>query len=77
MEQKQELKNQEETMNQNDKPVALSVAQTASILGISVPRAYTLFDEKGFPSLKIGTRKLVMKKDLLIWIDKHKGKMNV
>ena len=39
--------------------IALSVSEMALQLGISIPKAYELTKEPGFPILKIGTRILI------------------
>ena len=46
----------------------------AEALSISKSGAYTLMNEKDFPTLKIGGRKLVTKPDLIAWISKHTGR---
>lgn len=77
MEQKQEQGERELINYQEEKPVGLSVSDVAKILNISVPHTYALFKMEGFPKLQIGTRMIIMKKDLLSWIDSNKGKMDV
>ena len=52
-------------------PIMLSVSQLASALGISRSGAYTLVRSEGFPSLKIGSRIVVPKDNLLCWINEN------
>ena len=53
----------------DDLPLMLSVPELASVLGISRAGAYELVREKGFPSLTIGSRILVPRDKLIVWID--------
>ena len=50
-------------------PLMLSVPEVAAVLGISRAGAYELVKAKGFPSLSIGTRILVPRDKLAVWID--------
>lgn len=50
-------------------PDVLNATQLANTLGISRAGAYNLLDRKGFPTLRIGKRKLVPKKHLITWIE--------
>ncbi len=52
-----------------DLPLMLSVPEMASVLGISRAGAYELVKEKGFPSLTIGSRILIPRDKLIVWID--------
>lgn len=52
-------------------PIMLSVPQLASVLGISRSGAYALVRSAGFPTLKIGSRIVVPKDELLKWIHEH------
>lgn len=49
-------------------PIMLSVPQLATALGISRSGAYTLVRTSGFPALKIGSRIVIPKDELLAWI---------
>ena len=53
----------------DDLPLMLSVSEVASVLGISRAGAYELVKEKGFPSLTIGSRILIPRDKLIVWID--------
>ena len=52
-------------------PIMLSVPQLASALGISRSGAYALVRSAGFPALKIGSRIVIPKDKLLMWIHAH------
>ncbi len=55
--------------NYDDLPAMLSVPQLANFMGISRAGAYELAHQQDFPSLKIGTRIVIPKDKLLLWID--------
>lgn len=50
-------------------PDVLNANLLAATLGISRAGAYNLMDSKGFPTLRIGSRKLVPKTHLIAWIE--------
>ena len=52
----------------NDLPDVLDAKALAHALSISKSGAYTLLNQKDFPTLRIGGRKLVTKPDLICWI---------
>lgn len=52
-------------------PIMLSVPQLAAVLNISRSIAYALVRSDGFPSLKIGSRIVVPKDNLLCWINEN------
>ena len=52
-------------------PIMLSVPQLAAVLNISRSIAYALVRSNGFPSLKIGSRIVVPKDNLLCWINEN------
>ena len=49
----------------------MTAEQLASALQISKSGAYALLHCSDFPTLRIGGRKMVMKKDLLEWLNSH------
>lgn len=49
-------------------PLMLSVSQVAKVLGISRTSSYDLVKEKDFPSITIGSRIVVPKDELILWI---------
>lgn len=56
-----------------DLPLTLTVKNVADILSISRAGAYNLLDQKGFPLLKIGIRKLVPRDKFIQWMEKNTG----
>ena len=54
-----------------DLPDVITAEQLASALQISKSGAYALLNRSDFPTLRIGGRKMVMKKDLLEWLNSH------
>lgn len=52
-------------------PIMLSVPQLATTLGISRSGTYTLVRTASFPALKIGSRIVIPKDELLEWIHEH------
>ena len=52
-------------------PTVLNATQLASVLGISRAGAYNLLNSQSFPTLRIGTRKLVATSKLMEWIDRN------
>ncbi len=52
-------------------PLVLSVPEMAAVLGISRTVAYDLVRSKGFPSIRIGTRLIVPKENLMEWIQEQ------
>lgn len=55
-------------------PDVLDAKHLSEALSISKSGAYALMNQKGFPVLKIGGRKLVTKPDLIVWIRDHTGR---
>ena len=47
----------------------ITAEQLASALQISKSGAYALLNRSDFPTLRIGGRKMVMKKELLEWLN--------
>lgn len=54
--------------NYDELPLMLSVSQVAKVLGISRTSSYDLVKEKDFPSITIGSRIVVPKDELILWI---------
>ena len=53
----------------------ITAEQLASALQISKSGAYALLNRSDFPTLRIGGRKMVMKKDLLEWLNSHTNRL--
>ena len=60
-------------MVENEEKLALSVHETAEILGVSVPTAYELARRADFPAFHVGRRTLVDRTGLRRWIAKQSG----
>ena len=54
-------------------PVILNAGDIAATLGLSKAGAYNLINSKGFPTLRIGSRKIVPKERFIEWINRHTG----
>ena len=52
-------------------PDILDAKQLAKALQISKAGAYNLLSSPDFPTLRIGGRKLVMKNELMEWLNRH------
>lgn len=57
---------------ENDE-MMLTVHEVKEYLKIGKNKAYALFKQADFPAIKINNSCIVMKKDLMQWIDTHKG----
>ena len=55
-------------------PLMLNADTVKDVLGISISSAYELMKEKGFPSLKIGSRIVVPKDKFIEWVERNTGK---
>lgn len=51
----------------------MSVQELARQMGISLPKAYELVKEPGFPTIRIGTRILIPTEGFRDWIRKKSG----
>lgn len=54
-------------------PVVLNANCLATVLGISLSKAYQLMRSNAFPTFRIGSRIVVRKEHLLAWIDSEMG----
>ena len=53
-------------------PVTIQAEDIAAILGISRAGAYTLMRSKGFPTIYVGKRRMIVLRDKFIaWLDKQ------
>ena len=55
----------------SDLPLVLNANQLASVLNISRANAYRLLRSESFPTLRIGNRMLVVRDNLLHWMDEQ------
>lgn len=51
-----------------------SVTEAAEVLGISRPSMYNLIHAEGFPTLKVGNRRLISKELLAEWVKEQAAK---
>ena len=51
--------------------ILLDAGEAAEMLSISKPTLYRLMAIDGFPLVKIGTRRLVKRRELADWVDQH------
>lgn len=59
--------------NFEELPLFLNAKIVAKTLGVSPSTAYELMHEKGFPSLRIGNRIVVPKKQFQQWVEEQMG----
>ncbi len=55
--------------NYEELPLFLNAETLAKLLGISISSSYELMHEKDFPAIRIGSRLVVPKEKLQLWID--------
>ena len=55
-------------------PLFLNAETVAKLLGVSISSSYELMHEKGFPSLRIGSRLIVPKEKFRAWVEESAGK---
>ena len=60
--------------NFEELPLFLNAETLANMLGVSVLSSYELMHEKDFPAIHIGSRLVVTKEKLQLWIDVKTGK---
>lgn len=60
--------------NYDELPLFLNAETVAKLLGISISSSYELMHEKGFPSLRIGSRFIVPKEKFRAWVEESIGK---
>ena len=59
--------------NYDELPLFLNAKMVADLLGISPSSGYELMHEKGFPTLKIGSRLVVPKDKFFSWVEENSG----
>ncbi len=55
--------------NFEELPLILNAETLAKVFGVSVSSSYELMHEKDFPAIRIGSRLVVPKDKLQLWID--------
>lgn len=51
--------------------LALTVKETAQLMGVSAPLVYELIHRSDFPSFTVGKRRLISRTALAEWIEKQ------
>ena len=59
-------------MNPSEK-MALTITETAQVLGVSRPTVYKLLHREGFPAFRIGNRVLISRAKLAEWVNTQSG----
>ena len=54
-------------------PLFLNAETAAKLLGVSISSMYELMHEKGFPVLRIGSRLVIPKEQLQVWVEQRIG----
>ena len=54
-------------------PIFLNAETAAKLLGVSISSMYELMHEKGFPVLRIGSRLVIPKEKLQVWVEQRIG----
>lgn len=58
-----------------DLPLTLTVNQVAKLLGVSRRVAYNLMRQRGFPSVRVGEKRIIIPRDhFLRWLDENAKK---
>ena len=60
--------------NYDELPLFLNAETLARLLGISISSSYELMHERSFPAVRIGSRLVVPKEKLKLWVDENAGK---
>ena len=60
--------------NYDELPLFLNAETLARLLGISISSSYELMHERGFPAVRIGSRLVVPKEKLKLWVYENAGK---
>ncbi len=55
----------------DDLPLFLNAELVAKVLGVSLSCGYELMHEAGFPTLRIGSRMVVLKEKFVQWVEEH------
>jgi len=65
--------NDKQIQTYEDLPMFVSVPLLSKLFGISQSSCYELMHEKGFPSLRIGSRIVVPRDKLIEWVESRVG----
>lgn len=58
-------------MEQAAERLTMNVAEVAHSLGISLPKAYELANRADFPSIRMGRRVIVPKREFIAWLQAY------
>lgn len=54
-------------------PIMLQASHVRQVLGLSSGKAYQVMHSEGFPTQYFGKRMMVLKSDLMEWLEQNKG----
>ena len=57
----------------DDLPLFLNARMVAQVLGVSISTAYELLNDRGFPTLRVGSRMVVPKVKFVQWAEGQLG----
>ena len=57
----------------DDLPLFLNARMVAQVLGVSISTAYEVMHEPGFPTLRVGSRMVVLKEKFIRWAEEQSG----
>lgn len=66
-----ENNNEHYTMRESNEPLVYTVAEVAEQLKLSKSKVYDLVSRRQIPTVKIGSRVLIPRKQLIEWIDRQ------
>lgn len=56
----------------DDLPLFLNAEMVAAVLGVAPSSAYELMHEDGFPTLRVGSNRMVIPKEKFVqWVEQH------
>ena len=56
-----------------DLPLFLNANLVAQVLGVSISTAYEVMHEPSFPTLRVGSRMVVLKEKFIRWAEEQSG----
>lgn len=59
--------------NYEELPLFLNADDISNTLGISTSTTYELMKQKGFPSIRIGRRRVVEREKFIEWVEENSG----
>ena len=57
----------------SDLPLFLNAHLVAQVLGVSISTAYEVMHEPSFPTLRVGSRRVVPKEKFIQWAEEQSG----